>query len=125
MNGFGSLEISSEAGGNSYYSPAYGGNSYTSTIVWIEARNGEPHQLHVQEIQQDINHAFPPREDSENSSSPENMSFPQPVSWGEEWLGQSQSFDSRAHIHGSILQRSHAFVGQLDLVIVGMEFVLK
>ncbi|OQU96623.1 hypothetical protein CLAIMM_02675 isoform 2 [Cladophialophora immunda] len=73
-----------------------GSSSYSSTLVWIETRNGQPVQMHVQQRQ---DYGFLPPSVGRNAPTPASL--------------------------GKDISAMTILVAQLDTVVVAMEFVLK
>ena len=73
-------------------------SSSTTTLVWIETKDNQPAQMHVQQ-----------QHDTQSSSRQDGVAY-------------KDDLLPAAHVVGSSLS---TYVSQLDAVIVAMEFVLK
>ncbi len=151
LDPFGTAGASFEQTGAQLFSPRNAQASVTGTVVWIETRDGQPRQMHVQQAHSKAAPRGREGESFEKLSLPYDFSSPSQATeqfddphsepelptvlacydtksinvdnLASESVKHSQSPESL--IQNTALHPSGMLVAQLDVVIVGMEFVLK
>ncbi|KIW16324.1 hypothetical protein PV08_06375 [Exophiala spinifera] len=116
--------------------PPYGsvssGSDSGSAVVWVESQDDKPWQMHVQsksnhhqpQSQWPLSPVSLQSENTNNTQSPQDW-YPRQQFTGERQADGQVQYDSSQLPTNSILHLGSEYVSQLDLVVVGMEFVLK